>query len=107
MPTYALEIVAALSRDPVLKKFGLEVSVRKRTALLTGTVESVYERNLAENVSSRMPGLNGLLNQIVFSTPEIPKTDWEIQLDIDNQVWWSPFLSGQDMWQPSKTAKPL
>jgi osmotically-inducible protein OsmY len=91
------QIIAALSRDPVLKKFGLEVSVRKRTALLTGTVESVYERNLAENVSSRVPGLNGLLNQIVFSTPEIPKTDWEIQLDIDNQVWWSPFLSGQDI----------
>jgi osmotically-inducible protein OsmY len=90
-------INGALSRDPVLTRFGLDVSVRKGTALLTGTVESIYERNLAENVSSRVRGVHSIQNQIVFSTPEIHKTDWEIQLDIDNQVWWSPFLSGQDI----------
>ncbi|MFZ1747485.1 MAG: BON domain-containing protein, partial [Nitrospirales bacterium] len=36
-------------------------------------------------------------NHISFSNPEIEKTDWEIQLDFENQVWWSPFLSSQDI----------
>ncbi len=87
----------ALSREPVLKPFVLDVSVRRGTALLTGAVDSIYERNLAENVSSHVPGVSSLVNQIVFTKPEIEKTDWEIQLDIDNQVWWSPFLTGQDI----------
>ncbi len=71
--------------------------MKNGAVLLTGTVDSIYERNHAENVSSRIRGVTSLTNQISFSTPEIEKSDWEIQLDIENQVWWSPFLSGQDI----------
>lgn len=90
-------ILEALSHDPVLEKFPLGVVVRKGAALLTGTVDSIYERNHADNVTSRIRGVNSLLNNIVISAPEIPKTDWEIHMDLENQVWWSPFLSGQDI----------
>lgn len=87
----------AFSRDSVLENFALGASVKNGAVLLTGTVDSIYERNHAENVSSRIRGVKSLTNQISFSTPEIEKSDWEIQLDIENQVWWSPFLSGQDI----------
>ncbi|MFZ1744381.1 MAG: BON domain-containing protein [Nitrospirales bacterium] len=90
-------LFAAFSRDPVLEHFTLGGSVKKGAALLTGTVDSIYERNHAENVASRIRGVKSLTNHISFSSPEIEKTDWEIQLDFENQVWWSPFLSSQDI----------
>ncbi len=90
-------LFAAFSRDPVLKPFSLGGSVKKGAVLLTGTVDSIYERNHAENVASRIRGVTSLTNHISFSNSEIEKTDWEIQLDFENQVWWSPFLSSQDI----------
>jgi osmotically-inducible protein OsmY len=87
----------AFSRDPVLEPFPLGASVKKGAVLLTGTVNSIYERNHAENVASRIRGVKSLTNHISFSTSEIKKSDWEIQLDFENQVWWSPFLSSQDI----------
>ena len=71
--------------------------MKKGAVLLTGTIDSIYERNHAENVASRIRGVKSLTNHISFSTSETEKTDWEIQLDFENQVWWSPFLSSQDI----------
>ncbi|WP_447962907.1 BON domain-containing protein [Nitrospira sp. Ecomares 2.1] len=90
-------LLEAFSRDPVLEQFTLGAVVKKGAVLLTGTVNSIYERNHAENVASRIQGVKSLTNQISFSTSEIKKSDWEIQLDFENQVWWSPFLSSQDI----------
>ena len=90
-------LFTAFARDPVLEHFTLGGSVKKGAVLLTGTVDSIYERNHAENVASRIRGVKSLTNHISFSKPEIEKTDWEIQLDFENQVWWSPFLSSQDI----------
>jgi osmotically-inducible protein OsmY len=90
-------LLAAFSQDPVLEPFTLGGAVKKGAVLLTGTVDSIYERNHAENVASRIRGVTSLTNHISFSNPEIEKTDWEIQLDFENQVWWSPFLSSQDI----------
>ncbi|MDR4493493.1 MAG: BON domain-containing protein [Nitrospirales bacterium] len=100
-------VMTEFTRDPVLGKYTLEVSVRNGAVLLTGTVESIYERNHAENIASRARGMKSLLNQIVFTKPETGKTDWEIQLDIENQVWWSPFLSGQDIVATVKDGKAI
>lgn len=90
-------LLAAFSRDPVLELFTLGASVKNGAVLLTGTVNSIFEQNHAENVAARIRGVRSLSNQISFSSSETEKTDWEIQLDIENQVWWSPFLSGQDI----------
>lgn len=90
-------LLVAFSRDPVLEHFTLGSLVKKGAVLLTGTVDSIYERNHAENVASRIRGVKSLTNHISFSTSEIKKSDWEIQLDFENQVWWSPFLSSQDI----------
>ena len=90
-------LFAAFARDPVLEHFTLGGSVKKGAVMLTGTVDSIYERNHAENVASRIRGVTSLTNHIGFSNPEIEKSDWEIQLDFENQVWWSPFLSSQDI----------
>ncbi|WP_454064938.1 BON domain-containing protein [Candidatus Nitrospira salsa] len=87
----------AFKHDPVLARFPLSVAVRKGTALLTGTVDSIYERHRAENVSSRIRGVHALQNKIEFATREEEKTDGDIQLDIENQVWWNPYLSEQDI----------
>jgi len=91
------QILNAFKHDPVLERFSLSVAVRKGTALLTGTVDSIYERHRAENVSSRIRGVHALQNQIEFATQEEEKTDGDIQLDIENQVWWNPYLSEQDI----------
>jgi osmotically-inducible protein OsmY len=90
-------ILTVFSYDPVLEKFSLAASVRDGTVLLTGTVDSLYERNHAEKVIAMIRGVQSVQNHIEFSTREEQKTDWEIQLDIENQVWWSPFLSEQDI----------
>lgn len=91
------QTLALFSRHSVLEKFSLDVSVRNGTVVLAGTVNSIYERNLAENVASKIRGVDSIQNHIVFSTKEEEKTDWEIQLDIENQIWWSAFLSEQDI----------
>lgn len=93
----AARLRKAFFHDPVLEKFALAVSVRKGAVLLSGTVDSIYERNHAENLASTIPGVQSIQNHLTFSSNEEKKNDWEIQLDFENQIWWNLFLSQQDI----------
>ena len=102
-----VRIVKAFTHDTVLERYPLSVVVRKGTVLLTGTVQSIYERNRAENMASRIRGVQTIENHIVFATKKDKKADVDIQLDIENQVWWNPYLAKQDIVATVKNGKAI
>jgi osmotically-inducible protein OsmY len=92
---------------------------------LAGTVDSTFEKAQAEDVAASIAGVTAVNNnirvqdatEIVVSDPyvdqdwdlydydwyEYPnllstvKPDWEILEDIEDELWWSPFVDSDDI----------
>lgn len=67
---------------------------------LTGSVENEYERRRAEDAASEVDGVVNVDNRIVVSHASIAavqKSDWEITQDIEDELYWSPFVNRSDV----------
>ena len=110
-------IGAALIRDPVVERFEIDVDVVNGVAFLTGTVDSFYEKGHADNVAASAYGVKEVRNALTVEK-EAPlyydpyvydfdpydydwytyepimtyKSDAEIKDDVDDQMFWSPFV---------------
>lgn len=120
--TIAANIRAALLRNPVTESHEINVAVNNGVAQLSGTVDSYYEKGVAENVAQRALGVTLVRNYLVVSEPDIitfnpyvydwsvydfswygdtifttNKSDWEIKMDIEDELLWSPFVDVNDV----------
>jgi hyperosmotically inducible periplasmic protein len=57
-------IWTTFATNPNLREAGIEVEVRNGTAILTGTVESRVEHDLAEEIANNVNGINRVDNQL-------------------------------------------
>jgi osmotically-inducible protein OsmY len=92
----------ALSRDPYVDRYDINVSVFNSKAYLNGSVDSLFEKNRAEIVASGVNGVIDVQNNLdVEYTPdwrtETWKPDWEIKEDIKSQLFWSPFVDSDEV----------
>jgi osmotically-inducible protein OsmY len=113
----------ALLRDPYVEKSEITVQVFNGIVKLYGTVDSSFEKRRAEEAASRVKGVVGITNNLLVSREyEIPVTDpyldpWErdgarpytyhppypltrdeqIKKDIEDELWWSPFVDLSDI----------
>jgi osmotically-inducible protein OsmY len=106
---------AALRWDPLLAGAPIEVAVLNHVAYLGGSVDSVEQRAEAEDVASRAKGVVLVRNHLRigpgtsyffygqsykdFETfgPPPPKSDAQIQHDIERAFFWSPFVDRADI----------
>ncbi|MEZ5066876.1 MAG: BON domain-containing protein [bacterium] len=114
------EILAALRRDPWVSPFDVRVDVTAGVARLSGRVDTYLARARADEVTARVPGVIDVLNALEVDTratafdpyvdswpptypdwyapePQAWKSDAQITEDIENQLWWSPFVSDHDV----------
>jgi osmotically-inducible protein OsmY len=117
------KIRQALLRDPIMEKYDINVKVRSGVAVIYGNVDSFFERSLAENVISKVKGVvmvdNNLMvredyipyfwdpyldDWVVYDREQYPydpsypyKDDWKIKADIENELFWSPFVDADDV----------
>jgi osmotically-inducible protein OsmY len=93
----AQDIRDALRRDPHVDRFAIDVSVYSGKAFLAGEVDSRFMKQQAEEVAARVPGLVAIQNNLDVQYQVPAKTDREIKDDIESQLFWSPFVDGDDI----------
>jgi len=112
----------AIERDPYLERFEISATVIDGTAYLYGTVDSWFEKNQAEDVASRVVGVLSVDNNLSVDNFDVYtydayvdetyiepgfwaeyqqkaplKSDSEIRESIKSELWWSPFVSSDDV----------
>jgi len=120
----AVNIDRALARDPFLADDAVSVVVSKDgRAHLIGTVDTYFEKGQAEDLVYRTAGVVSVRNSLrveqparlshdpyvdewrvydySWYTPEqtywYTKTDWEIEQDISDELFWSPFVDANQV----------
>lgn len=118
----ATDVRAALLRNPVTESYEINVAVDNGVVRLSGVVDTYYEKGVAENVAQRASGVVLVRNYLVVSEPGVitynpyvydwsiydfswyddatfatNKSDWEIKLDIEDELLWSPFVDVNDI----------
>lgn len=109
--------------DPVTESFEIDPRVDNGKARLNGTVDSYFEKSRAEQVASEVVGVHTVVNNLDVIQDETPmiydpyidpvpiydynwyagaavsafKSDAEIREDIEDELWWSPFVDKEDI----------
>ncbi len=86
----------AFRMDPVADAMQLEVRVEEGTVHLTGTVNSLAERDLVERVTKTVKGVRGVQSELEVSIdPERP--DDEIKAEIWKRLRFDPYVQGTEI----------
>jgi len=121
----AVDVRNALARNSEVDSFDLSVSVTEGIATLNGAVDSYYEKIEAEEVTSSVPGVTAVLNDLTVADAEYPNydpyvdpydftvyewytdpepvenasgmTDREMLDSIQDELWWSPFVDSTEV----------
>lgn len=113
----------AIERDPYLNRYEVTVSVTDGEVYLYGGVNSSFEKSRADDIAGRQTAVAKVHNHLVVNTTtatrygpytEEPyaydydwyefgedtaglKNDWELERDINNELFWSPFVEQEDV----------
>jgi len=114
------DVEAALHRDSLVNGLDIDVMVIDGRAILTGTVDSLPERQQAENVAAKVRGVKIVRNHLAVDPVPLPdlvtSLDWPpttnplyeyrtvrvrpdrmIRQDIESELWWSPFVDEDEV----------
>lgn len=117
-----LRLEEALRRNAITEAFAIDARVEEGVAILSGAVDNSAEKAAAQEVASRVVGVREVKNQIRVETPHafyydpyvypyhpyvetwstyawsLPtKPDYEIQVDIERELFWSPFVDADEV----------
>jgi osmotically-inducible protein OsmY len=93
----AKKVRLALLRNPYTHQHEIGVTVNNRLVMLDGAVNSNLEKAKAEEVVSTVKGVAAVTNNLRVMKTWAPKDDWEIKEDIEDELWWSPFINADDV----------
>ncbi|MEE4264451.1 MAG: BON domain-containing protein [Desulfobacteraceae bacterium] len=93
----ARKIRLALLRNPYTHQHEIGVSVNNRLVMLDGTVNSNLEKAKAEDVVSAVKGVAAVMNNLKINRTWTPKNDRKIKKDIEDGLWWSPFVDEDEV----------
>jgi osmotically-inducible protein OsmY len=89
----AQNVRSAIGRDPYLTRHDIDVHVLNGKVILTGTVDWFFKKVQAEKVASRVKGVVEVQNNIRSNASWIWKADWEIEQDVEEELYWNPVTS--------------
>lgn len=119
----ARRIEDAMLINPYVASYQVDVNVKDGVATLTGDVDSYYEKAEADDIAARMTGIRKVNNELdvthtyygmtdepyaddwyvygydwyTYPEPEEHESDSEIKDDIQDELWWSPFVDSDDV----------
>ncbi len=119
----ARNVREALTRDPYVDRYEISVTAIDGTAHLYGQVDSYFEKTQADDVASRARGVTSVDNNLEVDDTYDPyvydpyvddryiydygwydyaptytlKNDAEIAEDIEDELWWSPFVDSDEV----------
>ncbi len=91
------KVEKAIKRDPYLSRNEVTAAVYNGKVYLYGTVDSYFEKYHAKPVVSKLNGVVEVANRLSVDTEWARKSDWEIREDIQDELWWSPFVEHEQV----------
>ena len=82
----------AILRDPYLQLYEVEVDARNGMVYLNGKVNSLFEKQHAEDVAERVKGVVDVVNYVDYQGDWERKSDWALRQDVWHHLYWSPFV---------------
>jgi len=118
----AADVRRALLVNPIVDRYAIDVDVHDGRAILSGTVDSHYEKAQADTVASRVNGVVDVSNHLLVAKP-VPYAydpwvdtwniydfdwydttaaysftpDWRIENQIESELYWSPFVDADEV----------
>jgi len=119
----AKRVREALNRQPYLGEEDINISASNGEITLEGAVETYFRKEKADDVASRIPEVEEIVNRLEVKDQEKAPTysdyvddwtpydfDWagpttqntflsdaEIRRNVTNELWWSPFVDNDDV----------
>jgi osmotically-inducible protein OsmY len=93
----ARDIRSVLARNPYVHQHEIGVTVSNRLVILRGTVDSEFEKEIAGTAVSGVQGVADVVNNLETKRDWLYRDDWEIRQNIEDELWWSPFLDEADI----------
>lgn len=93
----AKDIRQSLQEDPYVDRYEIAVQVYDGQAYLYGNVDSAFMKRRAELLASAVPGVFSVRNRLAVDESLAKKSDEEIHKDIEQQLFWSPFVDSDDI----------
>ena len=114
------DVEEAISKDPIVEKWEIDVKANNGIVYLNGAVDSYWEKLQAKDVASKTKGViavennlgvmddndyynynyygwNTLYPPVQVDVDDSYKTDQEIISSIKNQLWWSPYIDRENV----------
>lgn len=88
-----INIRRALSRDPDVKSYRIDLSAQGGKVYLGGQVDSETQRDHVEDVVLDQPGVVEIEDNLEIKSFAQPKLDWKIQVDTQRKIALDPSLS--------------
>ena len=85
------DIEDALLADPATDSYEIDVAVKDNVVTLSGTVESIPEKDLCETVAKGVKGVTAVNNKIEVKWPK-KRSDREIKADIEKTLEWDAYV---------------
>jgi osmotically-inducible protein OsmY len=116
-----MDVVDSYIWDPYVENYEIDVEVDNGVATISGEVDNYFEKYHAEDLTSATNGVYAVVNKIEVEgdaapyvydynyyhyrpiyptfdeTPSVARRDLEIKDDIENQIWWSPYVNLSDV----------
>lgn len=90
------DIKRSLTVNPAVEPYEIDVDAYNGRVHLYGRVDSAYEREMAEEIAERQLGVLEVSNHLETDDWDY-KSDFEIAEDIQDQMFWSPFVDSDDV----------
>lgn len=87
----------ALLWNPMVDRFDITVAARNKRVYLYGSVDSRYEKCVAEDVASRVKGVVEVDNNLTVEDTWEWRSDTEIERSIEKEFFWSVVVDGSDI----------
>ena len=97
-PRIAQRARTALLAHSGVHQHEISVEVTGGVAALSGTVDSQFQKEMARRVVSEVPGVVRVDNRLTVNGRETArKSDPAIHKDIRDELFWTPFVDGEDV----------
>ncbi|HSF08056.1 MAG TPA: BON domain-containing protein [Nitrospirales bacterium] len=93
----ARKVEMALHEDPFIDRFQVIMTVHNGIVVLRGSVGSQFQKDQAQDTVSRVKGVVDVKNKLQVDEIWTWKPDIAIQREIENELWWSPFVDSDDI----------
>lgn len=87
------QVRTALTRDPGVRSYLIHVWVKNGTVILSGRVDSPYERERASEIVSTVTGVSSVMNRLIDPTRWTWDHDWQVRDRIEGVLSRHPRLS--------------